>query len=60
MTARSTGVRFQVQHVHCRHCGEAIEVSIPDGLSPDQQLAECERQAEAHVCPKKEQDDAAH
>jgi hypothetical protein len=48
-----TEARFAVLQVHCRHCQEPIEVSIPDGLPPDQQLAEAERQAEAkHVCSK--------
>jgi hypothetical protein len=51
--SRTTALQFLVLRVHCRHCQQPIEVSIPDGLPPDQQLAECERQAEAqHVCPK--------
>jgi hypothetical protein len=46
-----SGVRFAVLHVHCRHCGAEVAVEIPDGLSPDAQLAECERQYDQrHHC----------
>lgn len=46
---------FEVLHVHCRHCGENIEIEehALEGLSADAQLAECERQAaEKHACPE--------
>lgn len=49
-----TVVRFAVLKVTCRHCGEEITVELPDGLSPDEQLAECERQSDAtHRCEKR-------
>jgi hypothetical protein len=48
-------VRFAVTDVHCRTCGERIDVRPPDGLTPGEILAECERQAEAtHVCSAKD------
>ena len=46
---------FEVLHVHCRHCGENIEIEkhALEGRSADAQLAECERQAaEKHACPE--------
>jgi hypothetical protein len=49
----TASVRFRVLAVHCRHCKAPIEIEIDESMSPDAQLAECERQAEAkHLCPK--------
>jgi hypothetical protein len=48
---KTTPVRFIIMDVRCRHCGERIEVQPGQDLTPEEQLADCERQAEAkHVC----------
>lgn len=54
MTAAIGGaIRWAVLEVHCRHCGERIPIDMAEGLAPDAQLRECERQSEeAHQCTK--------
>jgi hypothetical protein len=48
---RTSPIKFVVLAVTCRSCGERIGVELPEGLTPDEQIAECERQAEKHTCP---------
>lgn len=54
MGKQTTAIVFSVLGVQCRHCGEGIEVEVPTDISPDAQLAECERQSEEkHVCQRR-------
>jgi hypothetical protein len=54
MGNRTTGMVFSILSVQCRHCGAGIEVEVPTDISPDAQLAECERQSEEkHSCQRR-------